>query len=180
MITGQHATIRTADADDAVALKQYYDLPEPHAAQLDRKREVIVPTVDELQEVLVRKDKEIGPLYVIENPAGEVEGFCALRGITTERSLAEVSLMLLRDGLYASPLADEALAFLFDSAFSSKFLNKVVAHCLRGETGYRAALVRNGFESEGAQRDAVYTRGLWHDLESFRLFRGDCGRKAWA
>ena len=180
MITGQHAIIRTADPDDAFALKQYYDLPEPHAAQLDRKREVIVPTVDELQEVLVRKEKEIGPLYALENPSGEVEGFCALRGIITERSLAEVSLMLLRDELYASALADEAFAFLFDLAFENKFLNKVVAHCLQGETGYRAALIRNGFESEGAQREAVYARGHWHDLESFRLFNRDCGRKAWA
>ncbi|HIJ65798.1 MAG TPA: GNAT family N-acetyltransferase [Candidatus Hydrogenedentes bacterium] len=171
MIPCQHGVIRTADPDDAHTLKQYYDSVGPRAAKLDRKREVVTPTTDELQELLTRKENEMGGLYAIEDRGGRVQGFCSLRGVSRERRMGEALLMLIEDRFYAQPLAAEALDFLLDFAFNTLFLNKLAAHCLENETAARELLIRAGFESEGTQRDVVFTEGRWHDLEAFACFR---------
>ena len=44
-------------------------------------------------------------------------------------------------------------------------------HVLDTEATYRNLLMAKGFESNGIQREVVYTKGVWHDLEILSLFR---------
>jgi RimJ/RimL family protein N-acetyltransferase len=169
MITGEHAVIRTADPDDARSLLRLYDTTRPVAFILGPSREVSVPTLDELQETLARREIATGSFYVVENREGAIRGCCAVRGIAKETVHAEMALALVDDTDYEAPLAQEALEFLCHSAFVEKKLAKVMAHCLDTEHAYRQLLVRNQFESAGTQRDMVYACGRYYNLESLRL-----------
>ena len=173
MITGQHVIIRTADPDDARSLLRLYDTTRPVAFILGPSREVAVPTLDELQETLARREVATGSFYVIEDPEGAIRGCCAMRGIAKETTHAEMALALVDDTDYEAPLAQDALEFLRHSAFVEKKLTKLMAHCLDTEQAYRNLLARSGFESAGVQRDMVYACGRYYDLESLRLFCND-------
>ncbi|HOZ45017.1 MAG TPA: GNAT family N-acetyltransferase [Candidatus Hydrogenedentes bacterium] len=170
MIRGEHSVTRTADQDDALALKRLYASGRPRSALLDRKREFLVPTVDEIRELLAKKDLQQGAFYAVEDMAGDVRGFCSLRGAHPEVAYAELVLLLIDEADYATPLADEVYAYLRRRAFDHMQLNKLIAQCLECERGYRDLLIRHGFESAGIQRDVHYTGGRWYYLESFELF----------
>lgn len=170
MITGEHSVIRLAEPDDAYELKRLYDPQRPHSAMLDRRREIAQPSIDELREGLAKPEKRVGALYAIEDKEGVVRGFCSIRGASAELRYAEMVMPLFEDSDYATPLADEAFAFLHRGAFVERRLNKVVAHCLDSEGAYRALLVRHGFASDGIQRQVLWSRGRWHDLETLTLF----------
>ena len=171
MITGEHAVIRTAVQDDAVALKRLYDPTHPRSAFLDRKRELLVPTIDELRQLLTRAEAKTGVFYTVEDRGGTIRGFAVLRGSTPEISSAELVVMLLDDADYATGLADEVCGFLLHRAFVQMGLNKMMAQCLDWERAYRDFLGARGFESDGVQRDVLFAQGRWYDLESLTLFR---------
>jgi RimJ/RimL family protein N-acetyltransferase len=170
MITGEHTIIRTAEGDDAYALKRLYDSPLPRAAFLDRRREISYPSVDELREGMGRPEKMGGALYVVEDRTGLIRGFCALRSAGPELGYGEVILPLFEEEDYADPLAEEALEYLVRLAFLERRMNKLLAHCLDSETAWRALLERHGFKSNGVQRDVLWTRGRYFDLETLTRF----------
>lgn len=171
MIRGEYAVIRVAEPDDANELMRVYDPARPRSSLLDRRREILIPTVDELRELLIQKDKLAGRLYTIEDPKGFVRGSCALRSAQPEMAYAELALILFDDEDYKTPLAKEALDFLLEKAFTERKLNKVLTQCLDSEGAYRDFLVRQGFTSDGVQREVLFTQGRWHDMETFSLFR---------
>jgi RimJ/RimL family protein N-acetyltransferase len=173
MITGEHSVIRMAEADDAYELKRLYDAPAPRSALLDRRREMPTMSVDEVREGLARHERFGGILYAIEDKGGFVRGFCTLRGVQVEMSYGEVVMMLFEEADYDNPLADEAYDYLHHMAFDNKRLNKVVAHCLDNEQGYRRLLVRKGFQSNGVQREVLWTQGRWHSIEMLTRFHDD-------
>jgi RimJ/RimL family protein N-acetyltransferase len=173
MIIGQHTVIRSAEPDDAIALWRLYDPDRPRAFLLGPAREVLIPTIDELREMLGRRDVVQGTFFVIEDTVGEVRGCCVLRGARLESEFAEIVIVFGSDDYYASPPAEEVFRFLARSAFIDKKLNKMCAHCLSAEESYRAFLIRHGFNSDGVQRDMVYTKGRYFDLESLSLFQQD-------
>ncbi|MCP4639973.1 MAG: GNAT family N-acetyltransferase [bacterium] len=173
MIVGEHAVIRTADVDDAPLLWRLYDTRRPRSFLLGPAREILIPSRDELQEILSRKDKLAGTFFVVENREGEIQGCCTLRGAMRGAFYNEVTLSLVHEADYATPLADEVMEFLKHMGFMERKLLKIVSHCLDRETEYRAFLVRHGFESDGVQRDMVYTLGRYYNLESLSLFRED-------
>ncbi|MDQ1257364.1 MAG: hypothetical protein QG656_1968, partial [Candidatus Hydrogenedentes bacterium] len=158
------------EQDDAPALKRLYDPARPRPALLDRKRESIAPTLDEVRELLNLKEAKFGAFYAIEDRRGEVCGFCVLRGAHPEVRYAEFVVMLFGDDDYATPLADDVFAHLLRQAFTQLQLNKVIAQVLDWETAYRQALVRHGFVSDGVQRDVVFAQGRWFHLETLSLF----------
>lgn len=170
MITAAHCVIRTSEQDDAMALKRLYDTSRPRAALLDRKRELLIPTLDELRELLSKKEAKSGVFYSVEDRCGAIRGFCSLRATHPEVSYAEFVVMLLEDADYAGGLGDEVFDFLTGRAFKQMKLNKVVAQSLDSERAYRVFLARHGFESEGVQRDAFFTQGGWRNLETLTLF----------
>jgi RimJ/RimL family protein N-acetyltransferase len=170
MISGTYTVIRSAEADDAAAMWRLYDPKRPRSFLLGPTREVMIPTQDEMREILGRRDVVQGSFFTIEDRAGEIRGCCVLRGAKSESEFAEVVVALNNDDEYATPLADEVIAFLEKLGFVDKKLNKLVAHCLSNETQYRAYLARHGFLSDGIQRQMVYTRGQYFDLESLSLF----------
>ena len=170
MIVGEHAVIRTAEIDDAHLLFHIYSAPRIRSFLLDRRHEAVVPTRDELRELLGRKDALAGVFFAVENKSGDVRGFCALRGLNQDARWAEALVALIGDEDYQAPLADEAMAFVLDTAFVQRKLNKVIAHSLDTEPAYRELLLRTSFQSNGVQREIVYSRGQWHDLEAFSLF----------
>lgn len=190
MITGDHAVIRSADPDDAVQLQRLYDSEPVRASLLDRKRELTIPTADELRELLGRKENAGGMLLTVEDKTGVIRGFCGLRPAGLDLAYGEIVLLLFDDGDYAVPLASETYEYLRTSAFVEKRFNKVVAHCLvrprttegvrgiplteelDGETAWRVFLLNQGFGCDGRQRDIMYAGGRWHSLESFSLFNG--------
>ena len=174
MIVGQNGVIRTAEYDDAAGLKRLYVPGRPRAALLDRKRELPVATLDELAEMLSRKDVQQGAFYAVEDPRGALRGFCSLRGTHPEVSYADFIVMFFDDEDYAAPLAGDVFGFLIGRAFVQMKLNKVMAQCLESETACRDFLAGRGFESEGVQRDVLFTAGRWHDLETLSLFRSHC------
>jgi len=170
MISGTHTYIRSAEPDDAPVLFAAYDLERPRSCLLDGKREPLIPTRDELREVLGRKEAAQGTFYAVEDSAGRVRGFCGLRGVNPEACFGEVYFLLLDEEDYGRPLAGEVFAFVCGRAFARLGLHKVVAHALDSEVALRAFLVAHGFESGGIQREAVYARGRRHHLETFSLF----------
>ena len=171
MIVGKHGVVRTADIDDAAGLKRLYDPAQPRAALLDRRREILRPSLDDFREMLDNpKTKDADLFYAVEDAAGDVRGFCALRTAREERSFAQFVLLLFDDADYAAPVADHAFAFLSKRAFEDMKLSKVSTHCLDTEQALRAMLVRQGFQSDGVQREVLFTHGAWHDLESMTLF----------
>ncbi|MBI5095768.1 MAG: GNAT family N-acetyltransferase [Candidatus Hydrogenedentes bacterium] len=172
MITGNHAVIRTTDSDDAPFLQRLYADWPPRSSLLDRKRELIVPTADELRELLGRKDNPATALLAVEDLTGTVRGFCGLRQAGPELAYGELLLMLFDELHYREPLALETFAYLCKNAFAEKRLNKLLAHCLDTEPEWRGFLTGRGFTCDGKQRDVFFTRGEWHDLESFSLLRG--------
>ncbi len=169
MITGEHSVIRMAEPDDAYELRRLYDPERPRSALLDRRREIMLPSVDELREGLARPEKS-GVLYAVEDKTGGIRGFCSLRGASAELRYGEIILPLFEDADYREALAQEVLAYLCRLAFRDRRMNKVLAHCLGDETEWRALLAERGFRSNGVQRQVLWTLGRWHDIETLTLF----------
>lgn len=173
MITGEHVVIRSAEPDDAFALWRLYDPSYPRAFLLGPAREIMIPTIDELREMLGRRDLVMGTFFAVEDKTGELCGCCVLRGTKSESEYAEAVLVFGKDETYASPHAEEVFQFILRTAFIDKKLNKLQAHCMATERAYREFLVDRAFKSDGVQRDMVYTQGRYFDLESLTLFRDE-------
>ncbi len=172
MIQTPYGYIRAAESEDAPALVRLYDPARPRAALLDAKREPIMPTPDDVRELLSRKEVQQGALYAVEDATGAVRGFCSVRGVNAEAAFGETALLFLDEEAYATPLAEDVLEFVLDRAFVRLRLRKLLAHAFEGETALKAFLAGHGFESNGVQRDALYTLGRWHSLEVFTRFAG--------
>ena len=170
MIQGVHSQIRTAEADDAEALYAFYAPFQLHAATLDTKREPILATVNELSESLGNPEMSRSPIFIVETLESEVLGFCGLRGMNYESGFGEVFCLFPENDAYPQAAACEALSFLIDRAAHQMSLRKVMSHCLAGETGYRAALIAQGFHSNGVMREVLYDEGHWHDIEALTHF----------
>ena len=173
MVRGTYTYIRTSDADDAGALKAIYNSEEPKSSLLDQRREVMSPTLDELRQAMGQGEFGRSAFYTVEDLTGVVRGFCSLRGAGPEPLYSDL-LIILRDQLdFEGPLAGEVLDFLLTMAFQRLRMNKVIAHCLDSEGAYRAFLLGHGFRSSGVQREVVFSRGRWYNLEAFGLFRSE-------
>lgn len=170
MICGEHAVVRAADLDDAPSLWRLYDTSRPRSFLLGPAREVIVPTRDELEQLLARKDVHADVFFVIEDLTGQIHGGCLLRGGLHGSFYNEVAVAFADDADYRTPMADEVFTFLRHRAFVERKANKIMAHCIENETEYREFLDRQGFRSDGVQRDMVFTLGRYFDLESLSLF----------
>lgn len=173
MIRGEHATVRGAEQDDAAALKELYDPEWPRAALLDRRRELVTPSVDEVRELFAQKQQRQGAFLTIEDPTGRIVGFSVLRGLNPEVGYGEAAVLLADPAAYAAPLADEVLEFMLCRAFVRFRLHKVIAQCLEGEESYEALLARRGFVREGVHREVMYTQGRYFDLATLALFKAD-------
>lgn len=173
MITGKHGRIRSAETDDAPALQSLYDPMRPRAALLDQRMEPMLPTRDELRELLSKKDTAREQLFTIEDLTGDIMGFCSVRGAHPESRFAEAALLMFDDAAFDSALADEAATFLKDRAFVQMRLNKLFAQCLDCERALRGCLVRHGFQSEGARREVLHTQGRMYDVEALSIFARD-------
>jgi RimJ/RimL family protein N-acetyltransferase len=171
MIIGEYTVIRSAEPDDAFALWRLYDPSRPRSFLLGPAREVLIPTIDELREMLTRRDLVQGTFFVVEDKTGEVCGCCVLRGAKLESEFAEMVIAFREDCEYEGPMAEEIFQFILRMAFVDKKLNKIQAHCLSCEHAYRQFLTARGYTSDGIQRDMVYTKGKYFDLESLTLFR---------
>ncbi len=170
MIAGNHAFIRGAEPDDAPFLHRFYQARRPRAALLDQHREPLLPTAAELEELLARKDGLQGSFYTIEDLTGVVRGFCSLRGANQEAGFADLVFLLDDDAAFGSPLAAEALAFILARGYGRMGLRKILGHCLEGEESLRDALTAHGFESDGVQRQVLFTAGRWYDMETLTRF----------
>jgi RimJ/RimL family protein N-acetyltransferase len=166
--------IRSADPDDAAALKAVYDSQALRSSLLDQRRELNQPTRDELREVMSQKEMGKAVFYTVEDRSGEIRGFCLLRGSNSEARFSEFVVIFLDDSAFSSPLADEVFDFLARLAFQRMGNLKVVTHCLDTELEYRKFLTSHGFKSAGVQRDVVYSQGRWFNLEALTLFGSDC------
>jgi RimJ/RimL family protein N-acetyltransferase len=171
MITREHSVIRTAGREDAPALRRYYSLGHPMAALLDQRREFLIPTAEEVAEVLGGSGLErLGGMNAIEDGTGVVRGFCAIRSTPNEPYMGQVVLMFESLSDYDSPLASEVMEYLREEAFARKRLRKAMAYLLDDEHTLRAYLLRHGFESDGVQREVLYAAGRWYNLETLSLF----------
>ncbi len=170
MICSEHARIRATGPDDAAALHAFYAIGRPYASLLDKRREPFLPTVDELREMLGRKEAADLAFYTVEDPTGIVRGFCSLRGMMPETNFGEVHVLFHELETYASPIGEAVFQFLRQRGFQRFHLHKLLAHALEGESAWRESLLRQGFISEGVQREVLYCGGHWHSLESFALF----------
>lgn len=170
MITTEHGHIRAAEPDDAPALAMLYDPERPRSVLLDLRREPVNPTEDEVREMLGRKEMQQFPWYAVEDSTGVVRGFCSVRGVNQESGYGEIALLFHEDAAYETPLAADAVAFLFDRAYARLRLNKIVAHGLDSETALCACFRKSGFLHCGTQREVLYSLGRWHNLETFARF----------
>jgi len=173
MVTGSFSVVRTGELDDARDLMQLYDPSYPRTFLLDGRRELQPATIDDLREVLSRKEIKSGPFYVIEDLEGIIRGVCSLKTPSQEAGFSEAMFALIQEADYASSLAAEVMAFLKQTAFLEKRLNKILAQCLENETGLMELLLREGFTHNGTQREAVFTLGRYYNIETFTLFRAD-------
>lgn len=166
MIIGTQACLRYSEPDDVSFLFRLYLDGGPRAALLDTRRERMQPTMQELRDLLEQKDAARGLLYTVEDEDGRIQGWCGVRGVNYEARFAEIALIFEEQERYASPMADEALAFVLDRAFGQLGLRKVMILCLDCEPALRGCLLRAGFVSCGVQRQALYSGGVWHDMET--------------
>jgi RimJ/RimL family protein N-acetyltransferase len=173
MITGQHSCIRTSEPDDVAVLHCLYVRPLASASLMDRRREPIQPTRDELRELIRRDDAHAPSLYTVEDRKGEIKGFCMFRTGNQDLASAQAVVLFLDDGEYESPMADEVFDHFAREAFVRKRLNKMVAHCAAYEEALRRFLLRKDFVSDGVQRDVFFGGGRYHGIESLSLFRRD-------
>lgn len=171
MITTEHAVIRAAEPDDAPVLQAVYRAGAPRACLLDQRREPVLPTYDEITEVMAQKEIGYPVFYAVEDKTGGLRGFCSLRGLNPEVNYSEWIVMLLEDADLKTPLAADMADFLKRQAFQRLGLNKVITHALECETALRDFLLRHGFRSDGIQREAVFTAGRYYDIETLSLFR---------
>lgn len=169
MITGAHTVIRTAEPDDAGALKRLYDPAVPKCSLLDPHREPIFPTFDELREVMSKTEMGQPFLHAVEDLTGAIRGFCSLRALALDVRYGEIVMLFHDEADYAGPVGEEVFDFLAKRAFRQFHLNKVMAHVLDSERAFAEALMRYGFASNGVQREAVYTLGRWLGIETFTL-----------
>jgi len=170
MIIRDHAVIRSTDADDAGVLYALYQSDLPRFSLLDQKREPMLPTRLELQEMLSSQELNKNLFYSVENRAGEVRGFVVLRGLNQESGYCELTAMLLDEADYDAPLAAEAIAYTCDRAFTQLRMRKLLSHVLCCEAGAQRLLEASGFQLLGAQREAVYSRGRWHDIRAYARY----------
>jgi len=169
VIRGEHTFIRGTEQDDVEALYHFYSPGEPRAGLLDARREPLLPTRDDLRDLLTRKEIADGSFYTVEDRTGAIAGFCSLRGHNAESQFAEYSLHFSDSNVYETPVADEAHAFLAERAFQRLGLRKLLAHALSEEWALAAFLRRAGFASAGTQREVLYAGGRWHHLETLVL-----------
>jgi len=171
MIMGENTIIRTAEPDDARDMLRLYDPDRPRCALLNRHREPFWPTPDEVRELLAPRDNVPAIFFVIEDLEGIVRGYCALRMPAGLENFYGESLVLMHDDAdYESPLATETMAWLRKRAFGDLRHRKLITHALDSETLYRAWLIAQGYESDGVQREVVYTQGRWQDCETLTLY----------
>lgn len=161
MTPGTHTLIRSTDPDDSALLWPLYAGDLPRSALLDQRREPIRPTRAELRELFTKVD-HTGQFFTIEDPAGNLLGQCALRGITREQPYAEATLMLFDEALTTTAAGDEIAGFLRYRAFERLGLFKLVTHCLDTETVLHAFWTAQGFVPCGVQRDVLWAGGRWH------------------
>jgi len=171
MIVREYTVIRTAEPDDAGALKLLYDPAAPRCCLLDPRREPIFPNFDELREVMSKTEMGQPFLYAVEDKTGKIRGFCSLRAIGLDARHGEIVMMLHDDADFAGPVASEVLDFLARRAFEQFRLNKIMANALDSERAFVECLLRYGFVSSGTQREAVYTLGRWCGVETLMLHR---------
>lgn len=171
MVIGEHAVIRGAEPDDASALCAIYNAGQMRACLLNQQREFIAPTVDEISIMLAGgPDGRPNDLNTIEDRQGAIRGFCALRAAPNEPLFGQLVVMACEESDYHEPVCDEAAHYLIEEAFLRRRLHKVLAQSLEHESAFAQFLVRHGFQSDGVQRQVVYSGGRWLDLESFTLF----------
>lgn len=167
MIQGQYAVIRSADVDDAPALHALYDPAQPRAALLDPQRELFLIGEDDARELLAAKPAQMAPINAVEDSEGNVRGFCGFRGVDQEALYASWMLLYLDAADYEAPMTKEVVEYFLSDGFRRLHLRKIMAQCLDWEGAYRDALIRHGFESNGVQREVLYSQGRWHDMETF-------------
>ena len=175
MIYGEHALIRTADPDDAHAFQSLYDPDVPRSSLLSRTREPMFPTREEIRELFKRKE-DASTFYVVEDKEGRIRGFSALRTSQEQRDtafLSEIILLFIDAEDYNSPIATEVFEWLKHAAFGKQRLNKLIAHTIDTEPALTAWLESVGFESNGIQREVLFTGGQWHNMQTFSLFNPD-------
>ncbi len=173
MFIGSHTHIRYSEPDDARFVQSLYLEGPPRAALLDVRRERPMPTIQEVREMLTQKDAMRGMLFTVEDLDGRLTGWCGLRGVNPEARFAEMMLLFADAAAYDAPGANEVIDFLLDHAFGRFGLGKVIALSLDVETTLGVCLERRGFLACGAQRHALFSGGVWHDLETWTLFARD-------
>lgn len=170
MILREHAAIRTTDADDAGVLYAIYRSGLPRFSLLDTRREPILPTRLEIQEMLSGQELNKNLFYAVEDREGLLRGFFVLRGMNQESGYCEITMMLEDEADFDTPLAGEALEYVVERSFVQMRLRKVLSHVLCREAGARRMLEQHGFEPLGAQREAVYAQGRWHDIHAYARY----------
>ena len=166
MISNPHSYIRSTDPDDAPHLARIYHADTLCCALLDQHREPMLPTVDELREVLASPEAAKGAFHTIEDNLGQIRGFVCLRGLSQDASFCEVSVLPLPDITLELPCFPEAIQFVLERAFVHHGLNKVLAHVLDTESSMRAFYNHHGFQSAGLQRQVLFAQGKYHDIET--------------
>lgn len=169
MITRDNCVLRFSEYDDATFLRNLYLTGEPKAALFDMRRELGMPTVNEIEEVLTKAEQSRAFLFTVEDLEGRRIGWCGLRGLNIESRFCELFIVFSSSAIYAGPIVSEVLETLLQRAFQQVGLQRVFVTVLDEETTYRARLIDSGFRSCGVQRDAFFGNGKWHDLETFEL-----------
>ena len=136
---------------------------------MDQKREYIIPTTDELRELLGGVKNMGGVLNAVEDLSGNVRGFCTVRSAPGEMPVGQFALMMLDEGDYARPIMDDIMNYLVAEAFQRRGQHKVMVYRLDYETKIRDLYLAHGFESDGFQREVLFAGGRWLDLESLTL-----------
>ncbi len=169
VIVGDHSVIRTAERDDATMFARLFRLGCPLASLMDQKREYLIPTIDELRELLGGTKNMGGIFNAVEDLSGSVRGFCTVRSAPGDMPFGQFALMMLDEEDYALPIMDDVMRYLAAEAFQRRGQNKVMVYRLDYEAKIRELYLANGFRSDGIQREVLYAGGRWHDLESLTL-----------
>lgn len=173
MKLSSHTTIRFCEPDDSAFVWDLYYDGTPRAALLDGRRECMMPLRGEILEILQKSEAARAMLFTIEDEEGRLCGWGGLRGLNPDARFAELFLIFSDESQYASSCGEEALDYLLDRAFAQTQLSRLLATCLNTEKAWRTGLEKKGFTSCGVQREIVFARGDWKDLETMELAASD-------
>jgi ribosomal-protein-alanine N-acetyltransferase len=116
------------------------------------------------------ENKGIGPWLIEFRETGEQIGNCWFKSIDARNSRIEINYFF-GSRHWGKGLATETVEAMLRFGFSVLNANRMEARCMPGNIASERVARKAGMRLEAVLRDAVYAKGLFHDLKLYSILR---------